>query len=111
MSEYYDQRDRMIDTQKNLISRLNKQTEEMRERIDRLVLKVETLQPAHDFYMLIQKACEESPVVAGEFARFITTCRLVDDKDGGTPGLTADFEQQINYDEYPLYYHQYGLEL
>ncbi len=88
------------DAQARIISNLNAEVRSLRIVAQRAELDAERYKAGYDFYMLIQKACQESPVVAGEFQRFLMTCKLVEDDGEGTPGLTAEADPNIN---------QYGL--
>jgi hypothetical protein len=94
-----DRRVAEYDAQARIISNLNEEVRSLRIVAQRAELEAERYKGGYDFYMLIQKACQESPVVAGEFQRFLMTCKLVEENETGTPGLTAE-------DDYPL---QYGL--
>jgi hypothetical protein len=75
--------------QARIISKLNESIAEWRMRCDRAEKDAERFRAGYEFYMLIQKACQESPVVAGEFRRFLMTCKLVE--DDAQPGLTAEY--------------------
>lgn len=68
---------------------LLKTHKELKEKLIRAEADRDRYKGGYEFYMLIQKACQESPVVAGEFQRFLMTCKLVEENDDGTPGLTA----------------------
>jgi hypothetical protein len=66
----------------------------VKEKLARAEIDAERYKAGYDFYMMIQKACQESPVVAGEFQRFLMTCRLVEESEEGTPGLTTEDNSQ-----------------
>lgn len=70
--------------QARIITRLNDEINSLRDRLS----VAETYKSTHDFYMLIQNACKNSPVVAEEFRRFLAVCKLVEEDE--TPGLTTE---------------------
>jgi hypothetical protein len=84
------------DAQSRIISNLHQDIAEMRKKVARASDNARKYKRAHDFYMMIQKACMENPIVAEEFQRFLSVCRLVGE-DEGTPGLTTQSEDFIDY--------------
>ena len=80
-----------------LITELNKEVRVLREKLGRAEELADSRRDAAHYYMLIQKACENSPVVAGEFQRFLMTCKLVEEQEGGVPGLTAPVPPSPQY--------------
>jgi hypothetical protein len=78
------------EAQARIISKLNQRLRDLEEAYQRANTAALTYKDGYDFYMLIQKACAESPVVAGEFQRFLMTCKLVEEGEDGTPGLTTE---------------------
>ena len=90
-----DQQALMVDKQKSLISILNENQRFLQKENDRLTLENEQFKPGYTFYMMIQNACKNSPVVAEEFQRFLVVCKLVE--EDSTPGLTCENAKQLGF--------------
>lgn len=74
---------RMIDTQARLITRLNKEIEQMQIQFGKAELEVERLRPAHDYYMMIQKFALERDSVMFAWQHFLTILKIaMDDAEG-----------------------------
>lgn len=86
------------DAQARIISKLNEKLRTCQKVADQAAYDAERYRAGYEFYMLIQKACQESPVVAGEFQRFLMTCKLVEETEDGTPGLTVEDNRQYGLD-------------
>lgn len=82
----------MIQRQKEIISQQNEEIARARATFE----ENRHMKPAYDYYMLIQKQCQNSQTVADEFQRFMTVLRLSLDED--IPGITeaeADADQYV----------------
>ncbi len=85
---------------KEKLERLKKINFQLNEDNARLRRDNTHMRKPYEYYMLIQNACQANVVVADEFSRFLITCRLTEESEEGTPGLTTEDDKQHGFDFY-----------
>lgn len=68
--------------------RLNQEFKKLHKRLDELKSENDRLRPAHDYYMMLQKAAMEDEAVGCAFSNLVMLVKLSSEDD--IPGLTGE---------------------
>lgn len=75
---YYDQRDRMVERQAQIITDKNEEVKALKKKIDLLEDRLAAKEQYADFYLKMQETILASPALMIEWQRFCLVMKLVD---------------------------------